>query len=119
MLVKDGVIEKMFIEADLPGDPYKVSDAETMLKYINTNANRPQRVTVFTKKGCPHCARAKQLLTAKGLNFEEIELNKNITARSLFAVSGGSTTPQIFIDGALVGGADDLEKYFQPEKVNA
>ena len=31
MLVKDGVIEKMFIEPEVPGDPFEVSDAETML----------------------------------------------------------------------------------------
>ncbi len=35
MLVKDGVIDKMFIEQDVPGDPYEVSDADTMLAYIS------------------------------------------------------------------------------------
>lgn len=34
MLVKDGIIEKMFIEPDLPGDPFEVSDADTMLDYL-------------------------------------------------------------------------------------
>jgi peroxiredoxin len=34
MLVRDGVIEKMFIEPDKPGDPFEVSDAETMLRYL-------------------------------------------------------------------------------------
>jgi len=110
MLVKDGVIEKMFIEPDEPGDPFQVSDADTMLNYINAKASMPSRVTVLTKPGCPHCARAKKLLNAKGMRFEEIELGQNgLSYSTLQAVSGKGTTPQIFIDGTLVGGADELE----------
>lgn len=41
MLVKNGLIEKMFIEAEVPGDPFKVSDADTMLDYINPKAVPP------------------------------------------------------------------------------
>lgn len=110
MLVKDGVIEKMFIEPEEPGDPFTVSDADTMLLYMNANAEMPTRVTVITKPGCPHCARAKKLLDSKGMKFEEIELGKNgLSYSTLQAVSGKGTTPQIFIDGMLIGGADELE----------
>ncbi|MCW9055600.1 MAG: peroxiredoxin, partial [Gammaproteobacteria bacterium] len=49
MLVKDGVIEKMFIEPEVPGDPFEVSDAETMLNYINENAVLPATVSIITK----------------------------------------------------------------------
>jgi len=42
MLVKNGIIEKQFIEADVPGDPFEVSDADTMLDYINPNAKKPK-----------------------------------------------------------------------------
>jgi len=73
-LVVDGVIEKQFIEADLPGDPFQASDADTMLNYINANAEQPKRVNVLSKPGCPHCVRAKQSLTDAGLSLEEIEL---------------------------------------------
>ena len=112
MLVKDGVIEKMFIEPEEPGDPFKVSDADTMLNYINPNASQPQRVTVFTKPGCPHCARAKEALVANDLSFEEIVLGNNgVSYSSLAAVSGAGTTPQVFIDGELIGSADDLDAY--------
>ena len=52
MLVKDGVIEKMFIEPEKEGDPLEVSDAETMLKYINPKAAIPEPVVVFAKPGC-------------------------------------------------------------------
>jgi len=46
MLVRDGVIEKMFIEPEVEGDPYEVSDADTMLRYINPNARIPDDVAV-------------------------------------------------------------------------
>lgn len=112
MLVKDGVIEKMFIEPNEPGDPFKVSDADTMLNYINPNATQPKRVTVFTKPGCPHCHRAKEALKGKGLTYEEIELGTNgLSFSSLMAVTGAGTTPQVYIDGELIGTADDLESY--------
>ncbi len=113
MLVKDGVIEKMFIEPEEPGDPFQVSDADTMLNYINADAKQPARVTVFSKPGCPHCARAHRLLSDNSIKFENIELGSHgISYSSLQAVTGRGTTPQIFINGELVGGADDLETYF-------
>jgi glutaredoxin-like protein len=109
MLVKDGLIEKMFIEPDEPGDPLKVSDADTMLNYINPRAKAPPRITFFGKPGCPHCARARKLLGDKGLRFEEIELGSHgITISSMQAVSGRGTTPQVYVDGQHIGGADEL-----------
>jgi glutathione-dependent peroxiredoxin len=113
MLVKDGVIQKMFIEPEEPGDPFKVSDADTMLRYINPNAKQPALVSLFTKVGCPFCARAKALLKEKGIHYEEIVLGKDISTLSLKAVTGATTVPQVFIDGKLIGGSDDLAAYFQ------
>ncbi|MBW4632665.1 MAG: glutathione peroxidase [Iphinoe sp. HA4291-MV1] len=111
MLVKDGVIEKMFIEPEEPGDPFKVSDAETMLQYINPKAVKPQLVSLFTRVGCPYCARAKAMLTEHGIGYEEIVLGKDVTPRTLQAVTGASTVPQVFIDGKLIGGSEALEAY--------
>ncbi len=111
MLVKDGVIEKMFIEPDEPGDPFHVSDADTMLEYINCEAQKPEFVTLFTKTGCSHCTRAKELLTKAGMDFEEVLLSNSVTTRTLRAVSGNATTPQVFIGGRLIGSADDLNQY--------
>jgi len=112
MLVKDGIIEKMFIEPEVAGDPFEVSDAETMLKYINPNAVKPPLVSLFTKVGCPYCARAKALLKERGIAFEEIVLGKEVTTKTLQAVTGGTTVPQVFIDGKLIGGSEDLAKHF-------
>jgi glutaredoxin-like protein len=109
MLVRDSMIEKMFIEPDEPGDPFQVSDADTMLGYLNPRAGVPPRITLFVKPGCTHCARARRMLTDRGLRFEEIALNSHgVSYSSLQAVTGRGTTPQVFVDGRLVGGADDL-----------
>ncbi|MEH2445104.1 MAG: glutathione peroxidase [Nostoc sp.] len=112
MLVKDRVINQMFIEPDEPGDPFKVSDAETMLRYINPQAVKPEVVSLFAKVGCPFCARAKAMLKEHDINYEEITLGKDITTRSLKAVTGATTVPQVFIDGKLIGGSEALEAYF-------
>ncbi|MFT0141552.1 glutathione peroxidase [Alcanivoracaceae bacterium MT1] len=112
MLVKDGVIDKMFIEPDQPGDPFEVSDADTMLGYINGEAALPKRVTVFSKPGCPHCARAKNALREAGYSFEEIELgSRGLSYSTLAAVTGAGTTPQVYIEGERIGGADELEQW--------
>ena len=112
MLVKNGVIDKMFIEAQNPGDPFLVSDADTMLNYINSEAQAPVDISLFTKPSCPHCARAKQLLRDKKLGFEEVVIGQDATLLSLRAMSGRSTVPQVFIGGKHIGGADDLEQHF-------
>lgn len=112
MLVEDSVIKKMFIEPDKPGDPFEVSDADTMLGFINPSAALPSEVTVFTKAGCPFCVEAKALLRERGLAFEEVELSGGVSYQTLRNVSGRSTTPQIFIDGHHIDGLDGLKAYF-------
>ncbi|NAW66274.1 glutathione peroxidase [Photobacterium halotolerans] len=111
MLVKNGVVAKMFIENDEPGDPFNVSDADTMLNYIAPDHKLQESVTIFTKPGCPFCAKAKQNLIDKGLQFEEVILGKDATTVSLRAVSGRSTVPQVFIGGKHIGGSEELEAY--------
>jgi glutaredoxin-like protein len=112
MLVKDGVVDKMFIEPQKEGDPFEVSDADTMLAYIAPREKAPEPVVIFAKVGCPHCARAKALLDKAGLVYEEVTLGKGITSSTLRAVSGAGTAPQVFIGGKLIGGADERERHF-------
>ena len=112
MLVKDGIIEKMFIEPEKEGDPFEVSDAETMLRYVNANARVPEPVVIFAKPGCPHCARAKASLKANGIQYTEISQDHKVNASVLRAVSGASTWPQVFMGGKLIGNADALDAYF-------
>ncbi len=113
MLVKNGIVEQMFVEPNVPGDPFEVSDADTMLDYINPQALKPQSVAMITKPGCPFCAKAKTLLHEKGIDFEEIVLGKDATSVSVKAISGNATVPQVFFDGKNIGGSDDLEVFLQ------
>ena len=116
MLVRDGVIEKLFVEQEIPGDPYNVSDADTMLKYIAPNATKPLDVTVFSRKGCPHCVRAKARLHTANIAFEDLVLNSDYTDRTLRAVANATTFPQVFINGENIGGADELEAWLEERK---
>ncbi|MFT6926865.1 MAG: glutaredoxin-like protein [Psychromonas sp.] len=113
MLVKDGVIEKMFIEPNQPGDPFEVSDADTMLNYINPNVKAPAAATLFTKPGCPFCAKAKAALKENNIAFEEIILGKDATTVSLRAVSGQTTFPQLFVDGKHIGDSEAIVAYLK------
>ncbi len=111
MLVKDGLIEKMFVEPDVPGDPFEVSDADTMLAYVAPESPKPLDVTAFTREGCEFCARAKGMLRDAGIHYEELVLNRDYSEGTLRAVSGRSTVPQVFINGSHIGGSEELEKY--------
>ena len=111
MLVRDGVIEKMFIEPNVPGDPYEVSDADTMLDYINPQAQKPVDVVLFTRDGCPYCARAKGMLRENGMAFEEIVVGDAVSLRSVRAATGRDSVPQVFIDGSHIGDSEALEAW--------
>lgn len=102
MVVDDGVVTQAFVEPDVPGDPFEVSDADTVLKALG---GRPvPDVLLFTKPTCGHCARAKEALAAAGLPYTELPA----TPRALAALPGTQTTPQVYVDGAWIGGADEL-----------
>jgi glutaredoxin-like protein len=111
MLVKDGVIVKQFIEPQKPGDPFEVSDADTMLDYINPKAKKPDQVVVFTREGCGYCAKAKALLTDLGYEYAEVPLPHNIRTRVVGALAKAQTVPQIYINGEHIGGAEELERW--------
>jgi glutaredoxin-like protein len=119
MLVKDGVIEKMFIEPDMPGDPFEVSDADTMLAYIAPEAVAPLDVTVFSREGCPYCVRAKGMLRDAGIDFEELVLNRDFSESTIRAISATSSVPQVFINGERIGGSDELENYLAENQQEA
>lgn len=113
MLVRDGVIAKMFIEPDVDGDPYGVSDADTMLEYLAPAAPKPLSVTVMTRPGCPFCAKAKAMLKDAGIAYEELLLNRDYTDLTLRAVANATSVPQVFIDGQLIGGSDKLDEWLK------
>jgi glutaredoxin-like protein len=111
MLVKDGVIQKMFIEPQKAGDPFEVSDADTMLDYINPKAKKPDQVAILTRDGCSFCAKAKALLTEMGYDYAEIPLDHKVRTRVVGAIAGAQTVPQVFMNGVRIGGWEALEQW--------
>ncbi|MFN0317426.1 MAG: glutathione peroxidase [Burkholderiales bacterium] len=111
MLVKDGVIQKQFIEPEKPGDPFEVSDADTMLNYINPKARKPDQAVIFTREGCGYCAKAKSILAELGYDYAEIPLAHSVRGKVVGAIAGAQTVPQIFINGQYIGGAQALEQW--------
>jgi glutaredoxin-like protein len=111
MLVKDGVVQKAFIEPQKPGDPFEVSDADTMLAYINPKAKKPDQVAILTREGCSFCAKAKALLAERGYDYVEIPLEHKARSRAVGAIAGRGTVPQVFVNGKHIGGLEELERW--------
>ena len=116
MLVDDGVVTRMFIEPDEPGDPFKVSDADTMLDFIAPGARKPDQVAILSRPGCPSCAKAKTILSAEGYHYADISLPVAVRSRALGAITQRGTVPQVFINGERVGGAEELEAWVAQRK---
>ena len=68
------------------------------------------KVEIYTKFLCPYCARALKLLGSKGVGVDEYDISMGGPKRAeMLERSGGrQTVPQIFINGAHVGGSDEL-----------
>jgi glutathione-dependent peroxiredoxin len=113
MLVNNKIIEKIFVEPDKPGDPFEVSDADTMLWALDPDAKKPDYITMFTRSGCSLCIQAKELLDKKNIPYETIEVNDKVTSRSIKAVTGKTATPQVFIGGKHIGGLEQLKMYVE------
>ena len=68
------------------------------------------KVVVYSKDYCPYCVKAKNLLTKKGVAFEEIDITNDLKKQEemLAKAEGRRTVPQIFINDKSIGGYDDL-----------
>jgi glutaredoxin-like protein len=84
-----------------------------MLAYINPAAKKPDQVAILTREGCSFCARAKRALTEAGYDYVELPLPHTIRSRAIGAIAGAGTVPQVFINGRLIGGAEDLDAYLR------
>ncbi len=69
------------------------------------------KVELYTTTFCPYCVRAKSLLKSKGVAFVEIDVTDDAELRQkMVELSGGRrTVPEIFIDGKIIGGFDELK----------
>ena len=69
------------------------------------------KTTVWSKDMCGYCEQAKQLLTMKGIEFEERKIGKDWTKEQLLeAVPTARSVPQIFLDEQYVGGYQELKQ---------
>ena len=66
-------------------------------------------IKIYTKAYCSYCYAAKNLLSKRELDFDEIELSGNFKLeKEMRKITGGNTVPQILIDGTPIGGYTDL-----------
>lgn len=73
------------------------------------SAPRRTRVLVYTSDFCEECGRALALLSRRGIPFDEVNLSAAPElCCSLREVTGGSSVPQVVVDGIAVGGYADL-----------
>ncbi|HCN44431.1 MAG TPA: glutaredoxin 3 [Pseudomonas sp.] len=78
------------------------------------------QVTVYSSDYCPYCMRAKQLLSSKGVAFEEIKVDGKPQVRAAMVQKAGRTSvPQIWIGDTHVGGCDDLYALERAGKLDA
>ena len=77
-------------------------------------------VEIYSSMYCPFCHRAKRLLSTKGVEFKEIDVDRDSARRAEMVerAKGRRTVPQIFIDGQHVGGCDDLYALDQAGKLD-
>jgi peroxiredoxin/glutaredoxin len=112
MLVENGNIETMFIEPDVAGDPFVVSDADTLWRYLRPHQKGSESALVLARHGCPYCARAKDLLRRNNVSFDAIHVGDDLSMQGVKAATGAATVPQVFIAGRLIGGAEQLAAHF-------
>jgi len=69
------------------------------------------KITVYSKSACPQCDSAKQLLKARGLDFEEVRIDDEAERLAFYAKCGPSVRqmPQVFINDQRVGGLAGLQ----------
>jgi glutaredoxin 3 len=68
-----------------------------------------KKIEIYTKSYCPYCHRAKDLLQSKKARFIEYDVTSDPAGeQEMRRRSGRMTVPEIFIDGRLIGGCDDL-----------
>ena len=67
------------------------------------------QIKMYTRAYCGFCFAAKNLLTKRGLEYEEISLlNNTIAEEEMQELTGRRTVPQILIDGQAIGGYTEL-----------
>jgi glutaredoxin 3 len=76
-------------------------------------------IDIYTTQFCPYCIRAKMLLDKKGVAYNEIAVDQAPDKRIEMEMrSGGTSVPQIFINGKHIGGCDDMYELEMDEELD-
>lgn len=68
-------------------------------------------VKIYRTNYCPYCDMAERLFSQLGVSVEKIDVTHDADKRKeLVATTGQRTVPQIFIDGASIGGYSDARE---------
>lgn len=73
---------------------------------------------IYSRDNCPWCAKAKELLEAKGLPYEELKLGIDYDKEQLRSKLGGIdrlTVPQIFHEGNYIGNYEGLRSLIEKD----
>jgi GrxC family glutaredoxin len=67
-------------------------------------------IEIFTTTSCPYCRNAKDFFNDRNIEFKEFIIDLDEKSHELMKkrAPGAKTVPQIFINGELIGGYDDL-----------
>ncbi len=69
----------------------------------------PSRVVLFSTASCTYCEHAKNLLSKRGVDFEEVDLSEHPELQAeLTELTGMESYPQIVVDGEPLGGLNEL-----------
>lgn len=79
------------------------------------------RVTIFCMEYCPYCEKAVKLLKTRGVSFKKTMVDYEDEAKwdELYKRSGMKTLPQVYLDGNLIGGYNELSKLDDKDKLNS
>ena len=66
------------------------------------------RMEIAVLPGCPWCSRALRILRTLDLPHTVTTVNDDAAFQAMQQRSGMTTFPQVFIDGSVIGGYDDL-----------
>ena len=112
MLVRDKTIEKMFIEPQKPGDPFEVSDADTMLALHRSERASADQVAILDARGLLVLRRRPRSCWPRpGYDYAEIPLPHTIRTQGARRDRRAQTVPQVFVNGKLIGGSEELQKF--------
>lgn len=75
-------------------------------------------IKIYTKTHCSYCYAAKNLLTKRGLSYEEVNVSDDFAQEQYMRnLTGGTTVPQILIENSPIGGFTELVELDQAGKL--